>query len=346
MDWHNQERKDRLVFEMIDPDLVTSRGELEGVIRNGSSLTKAYYTDTRVSGSLKLIDSNYIENSLIRIHHYVDSENYHDVLGTFFTDMGELDYEHGVWGGTIPLKSTLFGLQEDSFKQNYVIPAGAYTKDRLADIFRLTNRPYEILSTVSNTKYASSVCYLAGENILSKLFEICDKSNATLDVDGNGNVIVKPYINPSSLTPIFDYDFDASDSMIVGSVSFSDGRAAMPGSVVVTYKSGDTEISAYATAPASAYSAPARRGYTKTDVHSLSDMSPQTKQQAQQLANLYLNKALNTSDEFSFKSLYVPLNQGDAVNFTLAGKTYKCLVKTVEPSLDKGMPMDIRLKVA
>jgi hypothetical protein len=346
IDWRNQERIDRFVFEMVDPDLTTSRGELNGVIRNGSSLCMAYYTETRVSGSLKIVDSNYIENSLIRIHHYIDEWNYHTVLGTFFTDTGELDYEHGVWSGTMPLRSTLWGLKEEAWCWNYIVSAGSYTKDRLADIFRITKRPYEILSSVRNVKYSTSVAFLAGENILSKVFEICDKCNARLDVDGYGKVFVKPDVQPSNLTPVFEYDYDSSDAMIVGAVSFSDGRTEAPGRVGVIFKDGDTEITAYSDAPATAHSSSANRGYTKTLVHSLTDMSPQTRTQAQQLANTYLANALNTSDEFSFKSLYVPLNQGDAVSFVIEGKSYKCLVKTVEPSLDKGMPMDIRLKVA
>jgi hypothetical protein len=343
--WRNTERRDRFVFEQIDPlNLDISRGYLEGVVLRGSSLSEGYYTDTRISGQLEIVNANYIENSMIRIHHHVDEWDYHNVLGTFFVLLGDASYQHGVWSGVLELKSALYGLQEDYWAWNYTIPAGSYTNSVFGSIFDTCQRKYSILSSVNNTKYAQALCHEFGKNILTSVFETCDKCNARLGVNSSGVVTVSPYINPANIAPIFEYDYDAKDSLIVSEVTRFDNGADRPGRVGVGFKSGDTEILAYSDVSSASSASRQRRGYTKTNIHTLSDMSPQTKAQAQQLAKNYLGEESTLTEEFEFESLYVPLHQGDTVRLTIDGKTYICLVKNVEPKFEPGMAMKIRLK--
>lgn len=54
VDWADQTRRDVLTFQMVSPTNIEQvYGELDGVDLSGSSLTAAYYTDTRTSGKLR-----------------------------------------------------------------------------------------------------------------------------------------------------------------------------------------------------------------------------------------------------------------------------------------------------
>lgn len=90
VDWADQTRLDVLTFQMVSPTNIEQvYGELDGVDLSGSSLTAAYYTDTRTSGRLKVVGGNWRRGSMIRVIHAVPEWNYKAELGTYIvTDDG------------------------------------------------------------------------------------------------------------------------------------------------------------------------------------------------------------------------------------------------------------------
>lgn len=345
VDWTSNTRYDRIEFEQVDPnDLDFVREELTGVDLRQSSLSFGYYTDTRVSGSLFFVNSNYIEGSLIRIHHYVDVWDYHQELGTFFVGNNSFDYAQGINTNSVDLLSALYGMQVEDWAWHYVISSGRYTKSVIQDMLDICGRPGIISESVSNVKFASAIIYEFGENSLASLYDVCSKSNARVDVDGHGRVIINPYVEPKALTPQWTWDFNSINSTITSPITVSNNRLDLPGRVSVIYKNGDTEIASVADASTASFGHPGRRGYRKTDTYSLSEMYPVTKSRADELAADLLKESSSPIIEYEFSSLYCPCKIGDGCLLSFADETKTCFVKNIEVSFKPGLEIKVLLK--
>lgn len=342
IDWNDSARLDRLAFEQIDPnDLDSSRGWLDGAVRRGSSVTYAYYSDTRAGGQLEVADSNYVENSLVRVHHYVDAWGYHAELGTFFVADSDLSYRHGAYFGTLYLKSRLAAMDDDRWTRHYSIARGRYAKAVLEAIFDEEGLSHRIAAGVRDYRYAAANVYEFGERVLTTAFEVCDKAQARLGVDGHGTVTVDPYVAPSARTPVWEY----GPENVVGPVKVTTSALAVPGRVGVIHKTpDDAEITAYADVPASSPAARSRRGRRITEIVDLADMSPATYERAGQIARERIANATSEGAEYEFDALYSPRREGDAVELLLGGERLRCMVKTLDVSLAPGLPTRVTLK--
>lgn len=342
IDWDDSTRQDRLAFELVDPnDLDSSRGWLDGAVRRDSNVTYAYYTDTRVSSELAVCDCNYVENSLVRVHHYVDAWSYHAELGTFFVEDGDLGELHGVESGTLHLGSKLVALRDDSWVRHYSIASGQYAKAVLAAIFDEEGLAYRIAPSVRDYRYAAANVYEFGESVISTVFDVCDKAGARLGVDGHGTITVDPYVLPSSRAPVHEY----GPRNILGRVEVSRSSMTMPGRVGVIHKgSDDSEITAYADVPATSPAARSRRGRRVTEIVDVADMSPATFERAGQIARERLANATAEDVEYRFEAMYWPGREGDAVTLRLGGVSVPCMVKTLEVSLVPGLTTSVSLK--
>lgn len=342
IDWDDSTRHDRLVFELIDPnDLGASRGWLDGVIRRDSSITYAYYTDTRSSCELAVRACNYLESSLVRVHHYVDAWGYHNELGTYFVEDDDLGVDHGVESGVLHLGSRLIAMRDDSWVRHYSIAAGQYAKDVLAAIFDEEGLAYRIAASVRDYRYADANVYEFGESVISTVFDICDKAGAWLGVDGHGTVLIDPYIVPSLRAPVHEY----GPQNILGKIEVSHNANTMPSRVGVIHKeSDDVEITAYADVPASSPAARSRRGRRITEIVDIADMSPATYERAGQIARERLANATSEDTEYRFEAMYWPGHEGDAVTLRIGGVGIPCMVKTLEVSLAPGLTTSVSLK--
>lgn len=333
MDWTSTNRIDRFTFELVDPnDLSGCRGWLTGVTK--ASLTFGYYTDTRVSGTLTAydIDDEWIENSLIRIHHFVDSENYENELATCFVEDISRVYEHGVYRYDFTLRSTLWRLEDDILTSNLTLAKNSYSKDALKKIFNKCGATYSIASSCANYKYKKAVVYEAGSTLLSDAFGVCDQMNSRLDVNGHGTLTVKPYTAPSKLSAIDDID----DSMIVGSITKTDGFYSVANRALVIYSNGSKTITGYADMASTNQMAYGRRGKRVVDVYNLSDMSPANSTQATKLAKSYLANNVSTTT-YSMQTLYYPLNTGEVLNIRFDDTDHKLMLQTRDLTVGTGM---------
>lgn len=352
MDWHDSTLISTFDFDMLSPFSFTKVGSLDGAILSDSSITYAYYTDSRVGGSLKVIDSNYIDNTLIRITHHIASENYTRTLGTFYVTNDDLSYQHGTYTGTMELHSMIYSMNDDYHRDCFTIGAKTYSKSVLRGIFEAEGLKYEILSSCPDHRYSDTKVYDYGQNILSTVFDQTSLMGARLDVDGDGTITVKPYAAPSSRTPVFDFDYTADDSVMVGAVKVTSDRYRTVSGVGVHYKgknaSGKKDVEYFASSDISS-SSPAsfgRRGRRIIKTYDLSDMNPPTNAQARTLAKRYLDDNDDESLEYEFDGLYIgDLTEGSVVRLTLDGRNWrKCLVKTMDVSLKPGMTTKYTLK--
>ena len=105
MDWRDLTRKDRIIVQQVNPANIDAvMGELEGVELSASSLTAAYYTDTRTSGKLKVIGEGWRRGSFLRVVHQVPEWNYSRELGTYIVTNDDRARENGAWAYELTLR--------------------------------------------------------------------------------------------------------------------------------------------------------------------------------------------------------------------------------------------------
>lgn len=350
MNWLDSTREDTLTFEMVSPFSYDSMGMLDGVILDGSSLTYGYYTDSRVSGTLNVVDSNYIDNTLIRITHHVQADDYAKVLGTFFVTSDDLSYEHGVYSGSLELHSMIQALSDDIHRDCFTIANGTYASTVIKSLVGYEGLQLNLTSCPDH-RYSDAKVYDYGENVLTTVFDQCDLMGARLDVDGYGTIQVNKYAEPSAQTPMFDFDFSSPQSVIAGSVSVSSDRFTTINGTGIHFKGknangNDAEYFATADVSSASPASFGRRGRRVIKTYNVTDMQPPTQKQAQNLANRYLDENDDEALEYSFTGFYIgDLTEGSVVRFSLDGQTWrKCLVKSMDVSLSPGMPTKYTLK--
>lgn len=336
MDWTTSKREDAFVFEMLDPMSFTSRGLLEGVLIDGSTVTQGYYTNERISGQLELDDSNLIENSLIRITH--TAGDWRNVLGTFYQASDKSSYSHGRYSGPLDLKSCINGIADDGLPGHWAINEGEWTKAATDNLLRQTMRPYRIESGANDRRVGSTTIYDVGETVLSILFDICSIGGNRLEAGSDGTMLITRYISPSEKTPV--WVFSPNDGMVIGEIERTRNTYETAARSVVVGKSGDEEFFAQANVSSGSAASSSVRGRMVTTVHNESSLSSWV--EAQSKADAYLADDSAESIEYAFQSRYVPLVAGNVVTLNL-DCPHKCLVKNVDTDL-QGMLLDITLK--
>lgn len=345
-DWKDATREDSVRVYMVDPhNLDIIRGELTNIILDGCSITQGYYTDTRISGKIQVMESEYIEGSWIRIVHEVESEEYRNELGTFAVSKPSDSWDKGARITDYELQSALWTLTNDLCPNHYSIGAGSYALTVFDNICKMCGREYVHKAGANNYRYTESKIYEMGDSYLSDLFDICDISNNRIGVDGHGRITIEPYRNPSDITPTWELDTDDPRTLVLSeSITRDSTEYEAAGRSIVIYSSNDEEIYAQADAPSSSPYSSAKRGYTRAVSHQVNDLSPATKAQAQALANTYLQTDMASTIEWKVSTLYFPAVIGETLNFIMDGEKRKCLIKSIDPINLKTMTMTLTLK--
>lgn len=354
-DWADTDRTDALDFVMVSPqNLDVELGTLEGVVRSASSLSAAYYTDTRTSGKLEYVGDGWIRNSFIRIVHRIPEWGFRRELGTYIVTEDPGSREAGQWTRSLTLHSVLHGLATDLGSGPWTVAQGASLVGAMGDMLSTCGRPWDNLSATDMTAN-SPIVYETGTSFLERLFDLCKSSGNRLDVNGHGVVTVAPYVLPAKRSAAFRLDLADARGLVNDGVELTTNYLEMPGRAVVSYQYSETvdgesvqrEINA--SADATGEQSSATRGYMVTEFEHLSEMEPATYQRALELAQQKLAEKGRELVEWKIKCLYLPIWEGDVVELVVhdGPERYRgvrhCLVKNVELELEH-MGMTLTLK--
>lgn len=383
IDWADQTRHDVLTFQMVSPTNIDQvYGELEGVELSGSSLTAAYYTDTRTSGRITVHNGNWIRGSMIRVIHSVPEWNYKHEIGTYIVTNDDAVREKSEWVYELTLHSRLFGLSTDKHVRPWTIAKNASALKAARQTLKDSGTPYKEVSP-KDKKYKDAVVVESGTDRLKALFDICEVAGNRLDVDAHGRVILAARVNPSSKTAVWRIDLKDTRGVAVDGLSRSTDWLQMADVVAVShkfsekvqeqdgyyksngtksdgtkYKKGDPkykeksverEVNGIAKVSASTHQAHAKRGYSVVNFISLSEMSPKTAAQAQKIAQQHLKDEQHELVEWELTTMYRPVWEGDVVELVVHDglKEYqgvrKCFVKSLDLDLEH-MTMRLTLK--
>ena len=337
VDWHDCELDHRLRVYMIDPnDHGSVLGELETSL-SGCAVTWGYDTDTKVSAKLHVPDwGAYVPNAWIRLVHEIEGTAYRRDLFTGFVWDEGAEYSAGGFGANPSLMGTLKALQLDRLTAPVAIGQGAKSKDVAALILDGSGQPYSIAGKAGNHRYADASVLDAGDDLLKCISSLCDDSGWELRVDGSGTVRISPYVHPADKAPRFDLDADAGDTLVLSSgLSRTTTSHQAASRSIAVYKKDDTVTTGYADVGRKSPLHPNRRGYTVAEVHEMRDMEePVTRRQLQDLAKGFLEDDSEVSVEWSVKTMWLPLEEGDAVMWTPPGqKPRAAWCKTVDADL-------------
>lgn len=362
LDWKDQTREDRLTFLMVSPtNLNDVYGELDGVDLSGSSLEAAYYTDVRTSGTLAVVGDGWVRGSLIRVVHEVPSWGWKRTIGTYIVTDDSASRTSGVWHYDLSMQSMLFGLSTDKLVRPWTIAKNAMALKAMRDCMDAARYQYTIVSGANDYRVKTPQVMESGTSRLACLYSLCTMASDRLDVDGDGRVTVSKYVNPASKVPVARIDLTDPRGIAFDDLSRSTDWLQMVDTAAVSFKYSDTttkngksttvqrEINASAKVSSSLHQAHGQRGYTVTDFRSVSELTPQTAQRAQQLANQYLKENAPELVTWELTTTYLPVWEGDVVELVVHDGlqayrgTRKCLVRNVELDLSN-MTMHLTLK--
>lgn len=356
-DWRDQTRKDVLHFAMVSPNNIDqSFGELQGVELSGSSLTAGYFTDTRTSGKLRVVNSNWVRGSLIRVTHEVPAWGFRRELGTYIVTADPAERDCGEWVTDLTLNSRLYGLSTEKHPYPWTIAAGASCLAAMDDSLRCSRAPF-VIRDANDIRFGAAKVVESGTARLAALFDLGNASGNRLDVDPHGRVTLSRRMDPGAKVPLFRIDLNDPRGVMTGGLSLETDWLGMADAVAVSHKyservgssSEQREIAALATMGDHVHHSHAQRGYRVTNYISLSDMEPKTYERAMQIANDELQKEQRELIEWQLSTTYLPLWEGDAVELYVHDGPYqyrglrRCFVKSLDLELEH-MTMRMTLK--
>ncbi len=356
IDWLDQRRGDIVTVSMVSPtNLEDTYGELEGIDLSRSSLSAGYYVDTRTSGTLSVIGDGWVRGSFLRVTHKIPEWGFERDIGTYLVTDDGVAYGNGVPRYTLKLQSLLYALSTEVSKDPWTIAKGALAKTAMGQLLDSARRQWRDVEA-NDHLFSSPLVMDSGQTLLSRMFALTQQSNNRLDVDGRGYVTVSPYAIPDSKVPILEIDLSDPRGIVHDGMERSTDWLRMPTEAVVLHsytsseggESATHEISARATVSPDSHASRDIRGYTVTDFRDVPDMSPQTREEAQRLADLYLIGDSREHVTWNVTTRYLPVWEGDVVSLKVPvsgryGGARKCLVKSVELDL-RFMAMRLTLK--
>lgn len=356
IDWSDLTRRDKLTFQMVSPtNLNQSYGNLECVDLSGSTLSAAYYSDTRTSGTLRIVGGNWRRGSMVRVVHEVPKWGYKRELGTYIVTDDPSTYENGVWVTELELHSKLYGLSLDKHVRPWTIAKNARALKAMEDSLKSAKCPYRKIGSVKDSTYKSAKVIESGTTRLSALFTLANAAKDRLDVDGHGYVTIEPYVTPASKTASYRIDLASPRGVALDGVRRSTDWLQLPAVSAVSFKhtttkngkSTQTEITGTARVSSNSHQAHTQRGYTVVNFRSISNLSPATAARANEVAASDLKSESRELVEWELETTYLPIWAGDVVTLAVHDGEYrgnrKCLVKSLDLELEH-MTMRLTLK--
>ena len=333
IDWADQTRTDRITAYMVCPTaLAQTWGSIDGVVLDGSKVSYAYYSDTRVSGTLVVHGTGWRRGSFVRIVHSIPGTSYSRELGTFIVTDDGGSRGHGSWDYSLTLHSALYGLSTDVDPMPHTIKQGRSLHEDAR--WMLGGRPYRDAVTV-DASYDADYAQEGGNNWLRRFAEVCDDAGIRYSVDGHGRILMANYVAPAKRTERFSLDPRDPRGICHDDLSVSTDWLRMAGRVTLHYKGqrkvedgvykrngtihkkGETKYKnedvefAAAAEVTSGHASRGVRGYIVTDYHSVDDMSPQTQDRANEMAREFLAQDSVEDVEWQLTTQYVPVREGD-----------------------------------
>lgn len=200
MDWLKSERKDTFKYYRVSwPDFAVV-GELEGI--SSGVIVRNLGSELKTSATLQTYQPLDIGNDLVRIESTstLNGEKETIVHATLFPSVDSQDYNGAITSGTPNMYSTLLIPSKKLVRSTMTIKEGTNAIDKAAEL--LKELGLSVTVTPSSACLSTDHIFERDTSYLQVINWLTEFANyATVDVDGYGGVILKPYVNPSNLNP-------------------------------------------------------------------------------------------------------------------------------------------------
>lgn len=357
-DWHDLTSGHDLSFMMVPPQsLNDSFGELDGVDLSASSISEAYYSDTRASGRIRYYGDGWRRGSLIRVIDHVGGEDRE--LGTYVVTDDGGGYSKGSWHTDLTLNGILYMLSTDKLGTPLTVKSGASLVDACRRVITDGLRPAPIVS-VSDKRASENIVFEGSKSRLEVVFKLCDMLGARVDVTPRGEITIGRYVEPQSRAALLTLDLNDPRSVAHDDLERKSDYMQLPSMYAVSYKhtessggkSVEHEIVGLAWVSHDQWhSAIGPRGYRVTEYETLSDMSPETQERANAIAAERLRARSRENLEWTLTTQALPVHEGDALTLVLPDgdsslgytQVHHVFVKSLTLDLGK-MSMRVTLK--
>lgn len=235
MDWTKSGRTDRFTFETLTP---AKKPQHLGWLSNvtGGSITWDWNSDTKVSGSIDVKKQRLVNNCLIRVRMVskLDGETKTVLLGTFFAATTDGEYEHGIYTGTVELKSTLCRHTEDKLRKNYTLAKGKSAIGYYKRMFTWLGG-WPAIHGVRDRKMRKTHVIEFGKTPMDALKYIAKYLDAEITVDANGKTIMRKK-TAASRKPVSYSIPTGARSVTLEGVDISSTQAGTPNCVAVKFE--------------------------------------------------------------------------------------------------------------
>ena len=229
--WTTSGRVDTFEFEIVSPnDFNKHLGYLSGV--KGGKLNFGFDTDLKVSGSLDISSTKYIENCVLKIHYcprLSETQKKDIVLGTFFAFVDKMNFDKGRYYGTLQLSSALVRYTDDVLQTSFTIGKNKTYKNELARLLKreTSGGKYKFDSNVSDKKCTSAVAFEKNVKTMNVIQAVADGLGARVDVNEHGVMVFEKYFAPSKKTCTLQLP-TGQYSVTLPKIEIEDGNSNMP----------------------------------------------------------------------------------------------------------------------
>lgn len=346
---------------MCDPWTLEALDELQDVLLDGSELSWGYYTDQRVSGTVKALGARWIDHSMLRI--LLEDGGRTTELATMFVQETPWTGQRGAQVVEYGLKSALAAISDDLVPWPWTIAAGVRTNDFVRSLIGGARRPYVIATDAANGVYGEPKVYEMGDSRLSILMDAASATGNRVGVDGHGRITWSRYVAPSRMGASFRIDVTDPQTLALDGVKGSTSRLNSPTRAVVTYHgekrdaNGDiirgadnkaVEINLWSTCDIPGSETSGARGYVMAKHEQLQELADQTQAAIDAKARSVASQMTSGAwREWELTCAYMPIRMGDVGELVLPGGIdgglHKVLVKNLKLDL-RTLQMGLTLK--
>lgn len=314
-DYGKSGRRDTYTYYLVDPFTLNETGETVEVEEGSSSLTWDYTGENILSGSFTLL-SQPPSNRLIRVKHTVevDGTQQTQTLGTLFLDWSGESAQSGIVSRNVNAYSTYWRFTQDCIVQDFFRPIGYNVVQELREIIEVDGGKLLVRPGVDvNKTHTMDICFPIETNRAEVINTIAGWINCEVTVDGNGYVVLQPYVDPRLKTPKYDF-IDNQNCTYVPGVDIEDDKSQMVNRVVYYYSTKDATDRVMVDLPDSHPYSYVNIGRRVTHFEKIKD--PASQHDMLNAANILLGQLSSNTKYYEIEHAYIPnLTVGDVVTY-------------------------------
>jgi hypothetical protein len=360
MDWHSSGRIDAFEYTRVDKNTFEDK-EIITVLENGGQIDRNALTPLKVSATVPFFEWLDVGNDYLRIYSIstlfgetvriahgtflvsVPSSTLSDSRNEYKDETGEI-YSVPLRRGTANLYSLLLLLQEQKLREPLTIYAGTQTVLKAFEI--ITDAGLNVIADGSLTGLQKNASFDTGTTYLEIVNWLLDYAGFnSANVDGYGNIILKRYQDPSSLSPVVVFSDTDPKCTFAPDVLHEFDIFSVPNQVILTVSNADTVMNSIATNddPNSRYST-VSRGRIIAHTETIDDIESQAALDAK--AQQILISLTSAVESVIVKHPYEPFEMldGALLNYSKAEVTVSGSIPSSKTILKISMPCETRVR--